>query len=350
MSTTTETITRPPRAPAASVVLTVAAVVTAVLLAPVSSAAAAEPLPAGTYEVMVDPGTVSVAVDGAGGVAITASDGLTVTLRFDDAGHALDEFTVDTDEADYLVEVDVADDGTYTTSVERTEEDLVEDTAGRDVVTTVARCAPTGMVARAAGWPNHGTLVSLAASGLPFAAEVVDPLSGEVTRVEADFSDLAGAAAFCELVDGTVPSAEEVRTSLAEQREAARSDREAARAEREAAREVAQRAREAQRAARQTAQGADQAARAEERRPAQETRRDTRQEGVTQRDADRPSEEPAPPATDAAPEDTTAPSSPPGDGGTDDTTTTDSPATSPVNGNGNGPPPDAGAKGNGKDR
>lgn len=256
MSTTTENTTRPARAPAASVVLTVMAIVTGLLLAPVTSARAAEPLPTGTYEVAVAGGEILLEVDADGDVALTASDGLVVQLDRDDDGRVLDEFTVTTDVGTYVIEIELEDDGTYAWSVRQ--EPLTADgaTSLGDIVSTVAQCAPTGLVAQALGLPNHGSIVSTAASGLTFQAEVTDPIRETVTVVTADFSTLEGAESFCDQVEAAVPTLDEVRESLDAVAQAARAERQTAQQERAAAQAAIARARAAERAADQAAQRA----------------------------------------------------------------------------------------------
>ena len=271
--------------------LVAALAVTVLLLAPVTSASAAEPLPTGTYDVTVADDGFRVSVDEAGGVAVSGADEFVVDLRFDDDGRVLDTFTVTVGDTVYEVEVDVADDGSYSTTV--TQEDVLgedgdgedgdgdgdgEDGDGEDgedgedaeareedgdlevegeedgehgaIVSTVARCAPNGMVARAAGWPNHGVVVRAAAAGEALVAEVTDPTTGEVTPLEADFSTLEGAEAFCAMVAETVPTAEEVRAARAEARAEAKAEREAARDEAKAERDEAKAARAEARAER----------------------------------------------------------------------------------------------------
>lgn len=258
MSTTTETITRPPRAPMASVAVTMVAIVGALLLAPMTSAAAAEPLPSGTYEITVGSGQVTVGVAADGTVSLTASDGLVVQLGFDEDGRALDEFTVISDILTYRVEVEIDDSGAYRARVDEqgTAGDASEGLGA--AVSTVARCAPTGIVARAVGLPNHGTIVSAAASGLVLEAEVTDPVSGEVTLVSADLSTLAGARDFCAQVDAAVPTLDEIRDTLQSEAAAARAQRAEAQQERAAARAALARARAAERAAQAATAGPDQ--------------------------------------------------------------------------------------------
>ncbi len=213
MSTTTETITRPPRAPVASVLLTVAAIVAALVLAPVTAASAAEPLPTGTYELSVDGGTATVTVAADRSVTVSASDGLVVQLAFDDQGQALDEFTVRSGETTYEVEIEHAVDGSYSTTIRA--DGGAEDSADGAIVSTVAQCAPGGLVAQAVGLPNHGTIVSAAASGLSLPVVVTDPVTGVTTDIDGDFSSLEGAEAFCAAIAAAVPSIDEVRATFA---------------------------------------------------------------------------------------------------------------------------------------
>ena len=253
MSTTTETTPRPPRAPAASVALTVLAVVCAFMLAPVSTAAAAEPLPAGVYELSIRAGEVAIVVDD-DGVTLAATDGLVAALRFDELGRVLDELTVTTDTSSYRVEIEVGPDGTYVAVVEQLVGTDDTDHDEDAVVATVARCAPRGLVAQAMGLPNHGTIVSTAASGLPLEAEVTDPVTGATTPLRADFSSLAGAEEFCAQVDAVVPTLEEVRATLEAQAAAARAELASAQQDRAAAQEARQRAAAAERAAERIAE------------------------------------------------------------------------------------------------
>lgn len=358
MSTTTETVTRPPRAPAASVILTAMAVVSALLLAPVTSAAAAEPLPTGSYSVAVGGGQVTVEVAADGAVEIAASDGFVVLLAFDEGGRVLDEFTVSTDAVGYRVEVEVADDGSYSSYVRQQAVEGPTDDVGR-IVSTVARCAPTGMVARAVGLPNHGTIVSAAASGLTLTAEVTDPVTGEVTTVRADFSTLVGAVDFCAQVDAAVPTLDEVRETLEAEAAAARAMRTDAAQERAAARAANARARAAERAAQRAAERAAERAAAAER-----ALRGRPEEPGASRSTGGGSDGARPDQRDHGPdEDEDASASPSGgdsptddSGGTDtsteDTTTddsdgntTDDESTGP--GQGGGRPADPGARGKG---
>lgn len=262
MSTTTESVTRPPRAHGASILLTLAAFLAAIVLAPVTAASAAEPLPTGTYQLSIDGGEVTLTVAADRSVTVAASDGLVVRLAFDELGQALDEFTVRSGETTYEVEIAIADDGSYSTRLRADDGDDGEPGIEGEVVSTVAGCAPGGLVAQSVGLPNHGTLVSAAASGLALAVEVTDPVTGATTAIEADFSSVEGAEAFCAAIDAAVPSIAEVRAMLAEERAEAAADRAAARAERDAAREAAQRAREAEREAKALSRAAAKAERA----------------------------------------------------------------------------------------
>lgn len=358
MSTTTETISRPPRAPAASIVLTLAAIIAALVLAPATTASAAEPLPTGTYELSVDGGEVTLTVGADRSVTVSATDGLVVQLAFDELGQALDEFTVRSDETTYEVEIEVADDGTYASTV-RADDDAPG--ADGEVVSTVAQCTPSGLVAQAVGLPNHGTIVSAAASGLVLAVEVTDPLSGETTAIEGDFSSLEGAEAFCAEVAEAVPSIEEVRALLAEERAQVAAERAAVQADREEARETAQRAREAAREAAALAREAEQAAREDEREAAAEQRGSAEAEhaggaGAKPQDTSEAtsSEEDEREATDGddGTEDAAGDTATDGgttDGGTDggtDTGSTDTTTDTTTKGNG-GKPTDPGANGKG---
>lgn len=284
--------------------VTIIGLVAALLLASVTGASAAEPLPTGTYEVTVGDQGVGVTVGEDGTVAVTGAEELVVELAYDDDGRVLDRFTVTVGETVHVVEITVAEDGTYTTTVtdqaaetgedgddidddadgdEELEEDdesdldddlgplgsdeeddaaeedddLDDDEAGDGgehgaIVSTVATCAPRGLVARQTGWPNHGTIVRAAAQGTALEAEVTDPDSGETTPIDADFSSVEGAEAFCAMVADTVPTAEEVRAERAEARAAAKAergqDRDAAKADREQARAEARADREQARA------------------------------------------------------------------------------------------------------
>lgn len=357
MSTTTETISRPPRAPVASVLLTVAAIVAALVLAPATSASAAEPLPTGTYELSIDGGEATVTVGADRSVTVSASDGLVVQLAFDDQGRALDEFTVRSGETTYEVEVEHADDGSYSITVRADE--VAGDGADGAVVSTVAQCAPGGLVAQSVGLPNHGTLVSAAASGLSLSVVVTDPVTGQTTNIDGDFSSLEGAEAFCDALAAAVPSIDEIRATFAEERAETAAERAAARADREAAREVAQRAREAQREAASLAREAAKEAReeaaaersVEERGGADAstttagtpdgTDQSTTDDGTTTSSDDGDTTtEGGTTGEDSATEATTDGDS----GGTTETTTTD---TTTGNGKGGGPPTDAGSKGKG---
>lgn len=106
VSAAADAAARPARAHVASLLVMLVAIAIGMLLGPTSTPAAAAPLPAGTYQVEVDGGTIVLDVDTAGRPDLTASDGLRVTLTFDDRGRVLDEFTVVTDDGPMTVEVD----------------------------------------------------------------------------------------------------------------------------------------------------------------------------------------------------------------------------------------------------
>ncbi len=83
-----------------------------IALIPSGGAAAAEPLPAGTYEVVLPDGAVSFEVFYDGAVRVLSSpDGLEVTFRFDDDVKVLDEFSISSPEGDYEVDIDVDEAG-----------------------------------------------------------------------------------------------------------------------------------------------------------------------------------------------------------------------------------------------
>lgn len=225
------------------------AMVTAFAILPTFGAAAAEPLEDGSYDVTIGETTYTVDVL-EGAPTVEGADGVEFTFAFDETNRVLDEFDVTVDDVTY--DVEVADDGTVTVSEagdepaeeptgdEGTEEDGEDLDEGDDeesgegddvetleedddvetleegdddghgaVVSTVAKCAPNGKEARAAGLPNHGVFVSAAAKGEAVEFEV----DGEAHS--ADLSSQAGADAFCALAEELLAAAEAAPESAA---------------------------------------------------------------------------------------------------------------------------------------
>jgi hypothetical protein len=111
-----------PQANGLSILITVVAVVAALLLVPVTDAAA-KPLPAGIYEVAVEDASITLSVGADGATAVAAPAWVVVHLEHDDEGRPLDEFTVEVDGRGYTVDLDVAEDGSYTARIDVGERD-----------------------------------------------------------------------------------------------------------------------------------------------------------------------------------------------------------------------------------
>lgn len=207
---------RPPWAHALSIAVLLATLLAVLVLAPGLPAAAA-PLPPGDYQVALGAGDVWITVAPDGSATVAADDGLVAVLSFDAAGRALDEFAVASPEGLHHVEVEAAAGGhrIETTLVDRARSGPAtgaEELTGtvlaqaaaaselRELVLVVAGCAPRGHQARVSGWPNHGTIVSRAASGQPLSAAVTDPATGATTRIDARLTTTEDAVAFCTLV------------------------------------------------------------------------------------------------------------------------------------------------------
>lgn len=222
-----------------------AAMVTTFAILPTLGATAAEPLEDGSYDVVIGGQTYTVDVD-EGAATVEGAEGADFRFEYDpDSERVLDEFDVAVGGVVYEVEVD--DDGTIKVTEDEGEEPTTEeadaddaddegeegdeevdgdlevldvdeeddetdetdetddDTHGR-VVSTVARCAPGGWQARAAGLPNHGFFVRAAAHGESVEFEV----DGEPRT--ADLSDQEGADAFCELANELLTADEDDAT------------------------------------------------------------------------------------------------------------------------------------------
>lgn len=222
VSASADAAARPVSTHLASLLVIVCAVALALVLGP-SSSAGAEPLSPGSYSIPVAGGVVTITVVDGEAPRLHASDGLVVRLSFDAQGRVLDEFTVLTADGPVSVELDAGrgptDGPTVTTA--RVPDELVA-TDGLDalaavtgasdtratIVRTVAACTPRGAHAEAVGWPNHGTVLSAAASGLPL--EVPGAATG--TPVRAELTTLADAETFCALADslGEAPAEDQL--------------------------------------------------------------------------------------------------------------------------------------------
>lgn len=196
---------------------------------PTLGAAAAEPLADGSYDVTVGDAVYTLqVVDGV--PIVDAVEGVEFQFRFDATGRVLDEFEVAV--GDDAFEVEVAedgsvsvDDGSTADDAERIERELLEveeqqevdeepdadeepedeteeDGTHGELVSSVAKCAPSGKAAREAGLPNHGTFVRAVARGEAIEFEV------DGTTHSADLTTPEGAAAFCALVDELLAAAE----------------------------------------------------------------------------------------------------------------------------------------------
>lgn len=225
MTASTDDTRDPQRTHALSVALCVFAITAGLALAPAPNAGAAEPLPAGAYRVEVGMSAIELEVDERGVPRVTSPDDLVVRLQFDADGRVLDELEVGAPTGSFLARV--SHDGTRLVELDSTILD-------GEAVSIVADCPVNGLVAEAVGMPNHGTVMSHAASGMRMTTMLSDPITGDVVRLDADFTDAAGARAYCARVDELVPSVEEIRALIAVRRAAARGDLDAARAAQEA--------------------------------------------------------------------------------------------------------------------
>lgn len=208
---------RPLRAHAVSVGVLLFTLVTVLVLAPGPHPATAAPLPPGDYRVTVGPGEVRITVTRDGSATVAADGGLVAVLDLDATGRALDEFEVYGPAGLYRIEIEVGPDGDHRAVVrfvdpapagsgpplggagELPVRQAAAASGNEDVVLVVASCAPKGRQARDRGWPNHGTIVSRAASGLPLTALITDPATGTTTRIDAPLRTVEDAAAFCAL-------------------------------------------------------------------------------------------------------------------------------------------------------
>lgn len=189
---------------------------------PTLVAAAAEPLPDDTYEVVADGESYGFTVtDGIPTVDASVPADVEFDFRFRD-GDVLDAFDLRVGDVVYEVrikdgevKVDLVDDGeddggTFTIVLptgdpdDPTEEPLAAEDDGDeaaggadgDVVSMVAHCAPRGRLAKALDLPTHGYFVSAAAAGATVSVE----LDGAST--DYDFSDMAAVEDFCAFADG----------------------------------------------------------------------------------------------------------------------------------------------------
>lgn len=211
--------TAPPRIHASSVLVMILGITLAMMLLPPRTANADEPLPAGTYEVQLGSRLLTIEAAADGGAEIAAPDDVVVQLSFDEHGNVLSRAVVTTPTRSYDVSIILGDAGAYRVRVDE-HQNLHVDLTDNAVVGTVAACTPSGLVAASVGLPNHGTTVSMAASGLREVFVVDNPVSGTRTRVVADFRSRSGALAYCEDVQLAVPTVEELRAMVAEQRAA----------------------------------------------------------------------------------------------------------------------------------
>lgn len=195
----TQTAQTTGRTPTGSIVIVLAAVLVAILLVPSPPERVAVPLPEGSFDVTLPDGTITIEVAPDGAVALQTPDDVVVTLAYDDRGRVLNTFRVESPRFGHHIGLDVGEDGTarITRRIAMTDRDArAED---QEVVTTVARCAPRGEEVRRLGWPNHGTVVSSAASRLRLDMTVTGP-DGTPVTVDGDFSDVVGARTFCSRV------------------------------------------------------------------------------------------------------------------------------------------------------
>lgn len=209
----------PPRIHASSVIVMILGIALATMLLPARTASAVEPLPAGAYEVQLGSRLVTIEAAADGGAEITAPDDVVVQLSFDEHGNVLSRAVVATPTETYQVAFILGETGAYRVRIDE-HQNLRIDLTDSSVVGIVAACTPSGLVAASVGLPNHGTTVSMAASGMRDVFVVDNPVDGTSTPVIADFSSRSGALAYCDDVQLAVPTVEELRALVAEQRAA----------------------------------------------------------------------------------------------------------------------------------
>lgn len=227
----------PTRIHASSVLVAMLVIMIVSMLAPPRSASAATPLPAGTYEVQLGSRLLTIEAATDGRATLDVPEDVVVKLSFDGSGRVLNEALVTTPTGTFEVAIEVFGSGSHRVRVDARQNvriDLTDDL----VMSTVATCTPSGLVAATVGLPNHGTTVSQAASGMHSTYTVSDPVDDVTTSVVADFRTLRGAREYCDAVELAVPTVEEIRAFVAEQRARALGHPAAA----EAAAEVADRA------------------------------------------------------------------------------------------------------------
>lgn len=205
-----------------------AAMVVTFAVLPTLGAAADEPLPDDTYNIVVpgDGSVYSFTVED--GTVTDQSEGVTWFFERNEDEKVIGELTLIVDGTSYKVEIkddeievkvdgdavvatdDPTDPPTPATSEGPEEPDTDEDgdeadeadeTHG-DVVSTVAQCAPRGKDAKDLGLPTHGYFVSAAAAGASVEVETADgPTEFPLTTVEE-------AQTFCDAVPDIMATAQ----------------------------------------------------------------------------------------------------------------------------------------------